>query len=206
MKELSIFIDESGDAGPVSKYYIVTLVFHEQDKAIEPCIKRYEQLLGDQSLDIMPFHFGPLLTGHDDYKWQEVQRRKKQLSAFTMLVQHLPITYHCHFRSIRPSNRNGEIRAHYNLSSANSQETPYQALSTFSGSKPTQLTPVLFDFKSKKNRLSLSAMYLKQPCARALRRCLKSPSTSWNLRLTIGATSITAFEEATSRYSLNDLT
>lgn len=93
MKELSIFIDESGDAGPVSKYYIVTLVFHEQDIAIESHIKRYEQLLGDQSLDIMPFHFGPLLAGHDDYKWQEVQRRKKQLSAFTMLVQHLPITY-----------------------------------------------------------------------------------------------------------------
>lgn len=92
MKELSIFIDESGDAGPVSKYYIVTLVFHEQDKAIEPHIKRYEQLLRDQSLDIMPFHFGPLLAGHDDYEWQGVQRRKKQLSAFTMLVQHLPIT------------------------------------------------------------------------------------------------------------------
>lgn len=30
MTELSIFIDESGDAGPVSRYYIVTLVFHEQ--------------------------------------------------------------------------------------------------------------------------------------------------------------------------------
>lgn len=93
MKELSIFIDESGDAGPVSRYYIVTLVFHEQDEPVNPHINSYEQLLKDQSLDIMPFHFGPLLTGHDDYKWQDIQRRKKQLSAFTMLVQHLPITY-----------------------------------------------------------------------------------------------------------------
>lgn len=68
MKELSIFIDESGDAGPVSRYYIVTLVFHEQDEPVDPHINSYEQLLKDQSLDIMPFHFGPLLTGHDDYK------------------------------------------------------------------------------------------------------------------------------------------
>ena len=38
MKELSIFVDESGDFGPVAKhspYYAVTMVFHDQDEAIE---------------------------------------------------------------------------------------------------------------------------------------------------------------------------
>ena len=37
MKELSIFIDESGDFGayePHSSFYIVTLVFHDQSKDI----------------------------------------------------------------------------------------------------------------------------------------------------------------------------
>ena len=37
MRELSIFIDESGDFGEASKqsaYYLVTFVFHEQDKDI----------------------------------------------------------------------------------------------------------------------------------------------------------------------------
>ena len=38
MKELPIFIDESGDAGPISKYHLVSFVLHEQDKSIgETC-------------------------------------------------------------------------------------------------------------------------------------------------------------------------
>lgn len=38
MKELSIFIDESGDFGEYdyhSPWYIVTMVFHEQDASIQ---------------------------------------------------------------------------------------------------------------------------------------------------------------------------
>lgn len=38
MKELSIFIDEPGGAGPISKCYLVSFVLHEQDKSIgETC-------------------------------------------------------------------------------------------------------------------------------------------------------------------------
>ena len=32
MSELSVFVDESGDLGGVSNYYLVTLVFHDQGK------------------------------------------------------------------------------------------------------------------------------------------------------------------------------
>jgi hypothetical protein len=31
MRELSVFADESGDTGSESKYYLLTLVFHDQD-------------------------------------------------------------------------------------------------------------------------------------------------------------------------------
>lgn len=34
MSELSVFVDESGDLGGVSNYYLVTLVFHDQCDAI----------------------------------------------------------------------------------------------------------------------------------------------------------------------------
>lgn len=34
MSELSVFVDESGDLGGVSNYYLVTLVFHDQNDAI----------------------------------------------------------------------------------------------------------------------------------------------------------------------------
>lgn len=94
MRELSIFIDESGDAGSVSEFYLVTLVFHEQDHCIEDGIARYERVLRDQMLDRIPFHFNPLLNGNDNYRWKDIHSRKKQLGAFAMFVQHLPITYH----------------------------------------------------------------------------------------------------------------
>ena len=45
MRELSIFIDESGDFGayaPHSPYYIISLVFHDQDEDIQPAIDKLE--------------------------------------------------------------------------------------------------------------------------------------------------------------------
>lgn len=93
MTELSIFIDESGDAGPVSRYYIVTLVFHEQATELKENIAAYERNVRDCELDVMPFHFGPLLTGHDDYQWVSIRNRKKQLSLFRQFVDRSPITY-----------------------------------------------------------------------------------------------------------------
>ena len=94
MAELSIFIDESGDAGPVSRYYIVTMVFHEQATELKTAISAYERNVRDCDLDIMPFHFGPLLTGHDNYQRVSLRNRKKQLSLFRQLVDRAPITYH----------------------------------------------------------------------------------------------------------------
>ncbi|MDO4920534.1 MAG: hypothetical protein Q4E64_01720 [Phascolarctobacterium sp.] len=48
MKELSVFIDESGDFGayePHSPYYIITMVFHVQDSLIEAAIMNLEKEL-----------------------------------------------------------------------------------------------------------------------------------------------------------------
>ena len=48
MKELSVFIDESGDFGPYnrnSQFYIITLVFHNQQVNIEEQIIRLNQSL-----------------------------------------------------------------------------------------------------------------------------------------------------------------
>ena len=45
MKELSIFIDESGDFGEVTNlpsYYLVTMVFHDQTIDISDEIKKFE--------------------------------------------------------------------------------------------------------------------------------------------------------------------
>ena len=45
MKELSIFIDESGDFGEITErpaYYLVTLLFHDQKNDIASNVKKLE--------------------------------------------------------------------------------------------------------------------------------------------------------------------
>ena len=92
-RELSVFVDESGDAGETSRFYLITLVFHEQSTDIQPAIQAYERVLKDGKLDDIPVHLGPLLTANDDYKHLGVETRKRMLSRFEMFSEHLPFSY-----------------------------------------------------------------------------------------------------------------
>ena len=93
MKELSIFVDESGDQDGQSKYYALTTVFHNQADSLEERLTKHRQGLVDRGLADLPFHAGPILNGHDCYKGMDIQTRKAYFSLFFMDVQHLPITY-----------------------------------------------------------------------------------------------------------------
>ena len=44
-KELSIFVDESGDRGGKARYYLITLVFHDQADGIAEAVTGYEAML-----------------------------------------------------------------------------------------------------------------------------------------------------------------
>ncbi len=47
MKELSVFIDESGDFGEIKErpaYYLVTFVFHDQDNGIEEQVSKLNEV------------------------------------------------------------------------------------------------------------------------------------------------------------------
>lgn len=92
MSDLSIFVDESGDSGN-SKYYLITLVFHDQDKPIINDIERYNESMLVKGLSQTPFHFSPLLNGHDSYENIDTDQRKMQLAAFRILASHLPYFY-----------------------------------------------------------------------------------------------------------------
>ncbi len=93
MVEISIFADESGEAGTESKYYLLTLVFHAQNNSIADQITRYEQSLVNRSLPDIPLHASPLLNGKDNYCDLDLGTRKQLLSAFFIMLQHLPINY-----------------------------------------------------------------------------------------------------------------
>ena len=91
--ELSLFVDESGDRNANSRYYLLTLVFHDQAEDIKQYISQYESQLLQSDLPNIPFHSEPLLNGHGEYRYLELKQRKKILSCFATLVRHLPVAY-----------------------------------------------------------------------------------------------------------------
>lgn len=94
MKELSLFIDESGDSNsPHTRYFLITAVVHNQSEGITDKIISYEKSLVLADLPNIPFHSEPLLNGHGAYEGISIKVRKKLLYSFNVLVQRLPIRY-----------------------------------------------------------------------------------------------------------------
>ena len=94
MTDLSLFWDESGEAGTESKYYCLTLVIHDQSHNIRPLIQQYEEKLRERGLPNIPMHMSPLMNGHDEYRNLTVAERRRLFLAFFTLLQHLPLSYH----------------------------------------------------------------------------------------------------------------
>ena len=92
-KELSIFADESGDRGGEARYYLLTLVFHDQADSITDAVTGYEGKLARADLPNIPFHSEPLLNGHKEYECLDISQRKSMLAVFSSFVRQLPITY-----------------------------------------------------------------------------------------------------------------
>ena len=95
MKELtlSIFADESGGQNGTSKYYLITLVLHDQSNPVGPLIDAYRNSLAAKALPDIPFHASPLIYGKDQYNGLNLATRKRLLASFFVLTRKLPIQY-----------------------------------------------------------------------------------------------------------------
>ncbi|MEG1907794.1 MAG: DUF3800 domain-containing protein [Gordonibacter sp.] len=93
LRELSLFVDESGTVGKDSKYYLITLVFHDQADDIAEHISSYERALRSRGLPDISFHASPLMNGNDEYAGMGMDERKKLLAAFFVFARKLPVTY-----------------------------------------------------------------------------------------------------------------
>ena len=70
MKELSIFIDESGDFGEFSKnspYYLITMVFHDQDNDLSTNIKKLDTELDNLNMHNHLIHTESLIRREPPY-------------------------------------------------------------------------------------------------------------------------------------------
>lgn len=93
LREISVFVDESGGQDGQSRYYALTLVFHDQARPIDEMIARHKVGLRDRGLEDMPFHAGPILNGHKEYENLDFATRKSYFTLFFISLQHLPISY-----------------------------------------------------------------------------------------------------------------
>lgn len=82
MRELSIFVDESGSDGLSDHHYLLTVVMHDQSESIADSIAAYEGALRTKGLPNIPFHASPLMNGKDLYSALDLRTRKMLLGSF----------------------------------------------------------------------------------------------------------------------------
>ncbi len=94
MKELSIFIDESGDFGDYaehSSYYIISMVLHDQSKDITQPINKLEENLSYIGYPRHCTHAGPIIRNEEEYRKDSLQNRQKILKDMMAFIRHIDI-------------------------------------------------------------------------------------------------------------------
>ena len=98
MKELSIFIDESGDFGDYdyrSPYYIIAMVFHEQAENIAAPLKKLEENLSSIGFPHHCVHTGPIIRRENEYEYVSISQRRHIFNYMVSFINHVNIKYHC---------------------------------------------------------------------------------------------------------------
>lgn len=96
MAELSIFIDESGDFGEYefhSPYYIITMVFHNQDSDINSAVSHLNSELSYLNLDNLCIHTGPIIRKEEIYKNMSVVERRRIFNKMMAFIRNIDISY-----------------------------------------------------------------------------------------------------------------
>ena len=91
MKELSIFIDESGDWGEYdhkSPFYIVTMVFHNQEEDINDELVALDERLQYLGCENHCIHAGPIIRGEYEYRDFDPDVRRKLLKSLMAFMRH----------------------------------------------------------------------------------------------------------------------
>ena len=97
MKELSIFIDESGDFGEYdyhSPYYIISMVMHNQSIDISQDLKKLDTGLSQMGYVNHCVHAGPVIRQEKEYRFVEIEERRKILRQLMTFLRKLDIKCH----------------------------------------------------------------------------------------------------------------
>ena len=96
MKELSVFIDESGDFGEIKErptYYLVTFVFHNQNNGIKEQVLKLEESVRSSGFDVEYIHTGPVIRREEVFAAYSIDERRKLLYKMLNFVNRCPLSY-----------------------------------------------------------------------------------------------------------------
>ncbi len=96
MKELSVFVDESGDFGQYDyhcPFYIVSIVFHEQTNDLSENLSNLERKLAEIGYENLCVHCGPIIRSEAEFRNETSDTRKKILMRMMSFVRSADIEY-----------------------------------------------------------------------------------------------------------------
>lgn len=96
MKELSIFVDESGDFGEYdyhAPYYIISMVIHNQGVDISNDLKILESELSNIGWTKHCVHAGPVIRSEEEYRGYTLKDRQKILMKMMTFIRHVDINF-----------------------------------------------------------------------------------------------------------------
>lgn len=97
LSTLSVFIDESGDFGPYaahSPYYIITLLFHDQDNDISSQVAHLRNHVQEMGFDEgHAIHSAPLIRRERDYSFLDLPSRRKLFRYLLTFMRLCEISY-----------------------------------------------------------------------------------------------------------------
>lgn len=118
---LSLFIDESGDFGPLEKgnsYYHVAIVFHEQKHDISKEIASLNEQMNILQIEPHAIHTGPLIRREGFYKNDYMERRKKLFNCLYHFARKVQIGHICPYIDKKNCDTDDELSIVSNLSKA----------------------------------------------------------------------------------------
>lgn len=115
VKELSIFVDESGDFGKYSEnspFYIVSFVFHEQNCSIIDQVTNLDNSLEEMGLKNHTIHTAPLIRREQSYKKFDIKLRRKIFYKLFAFTKHVEISHASLIVDKHPNSSPMEITKH----------------------------------------------------------------------------------------------
>ena len=80
---------------PTSRFYIVTLVTHDQSFSIAELAKRLDRELDSVGIANLYFHAGPIIHAHDQFMFMNWDLRRKIFYRMLAFANHVPFQYAC---------------------------------------------------------------------------------------------------------------